>query len=269
MSSASVPDKMMMGATMSAGCWDLDLATGMLALCPQSRAMFGLSPESTDRLTESDWESRFHPQDLVAVRNALTAGLVHQIPYAVRFRTIHPGGTMQVVLGVGRPIGYDSKSVHFVGWNFDVVSTSEMAADWISAHPEALSAEHRSSVPPEGVQPEETSSNELPSEALLDRAESVLRVRRARERLFCRAMIGEPAFDLLLCLYVRSGQKETSLTSLARPAGIPNSSAVRWIRYLADKGLVELTESRSDRRKTCVQLTPSGRAAMDEFLAVR
>jgi DNA-binding MarR family transcriptional regulator len=84
-----------------------------------------------------------------------------------------------------------------------------------------------------------------------------------------RAAIGEPAFDLLLRLYVRSGQNETSLSSLARPAAIPWSSAMRWIRYLADKGLVECTESRSDRRATSVQLTPSGRAMMDEFLSVR
>jgi DNA-binding MarR family transcriptional regulator len=82
-------------------------------------------------------------------------------------------------------------------------------------------------------------------------------------------MIGEPAFDLLLCLYVRSGQKESSLTSLLRRAGIPHSSAMRWIRYLADKGFVELKDSMSDRRAICVELTAFGRTVMDEFLAVR
>jgi DNA-binding MarR family transcriptional regulator len=119
-----------------------------------------------------------------------------------------------------------------------------------------------------GVDPKETPSNQLSPEALLERAQSMLRVRRAREQLFCRSMFGEPAFDLLLCLYARSGKQETSLTSLARTAGIPNSSAMRWIRYLADKRLVELTNSSLDRRAICVQLTPPGRAVMDEFLAV-
>lgn len=60
-------------------------------------------------------------------------------------------------------------------------------------------------------------------------------------------MIGEAAFDLLLCLYVCSGQRETSLTGLAKPAGIPYSSAMRWSAYLADKGLVERSESETDR----------------------
>jgi DNA-binding MarR family transcriptional regulator len=258
-----------MNSTIPAGCWDLDLATGMLALCRKSRAMFGLRPDSAGRLTESEWASRLHPDDLAAVRQALRACLVHQTPYAERFRTIHPDGSIRVVLGIGRPLESGGESGRFVGWNFDVATTGEIAADWISAHPEAFSAEHLLSVLPSTVQSEETTLSELSPEALLERAESILRVRRARERLLGRAVMGEPAFDLLLCLYVRSGQKETSLTSLARPAGIPYSSAVRWIRYLADKGLVERTESRSDRRATCVQLTPSGRAALDELLTLR
>lgn len=257
----------MVSSAVPAGCWDLDLATGMLALCPRSRIMFGLSAESTDRLTESEWESRFHPDDLPAVRRALTASLVHRAPYAERFRTIHPDGSIQVVLGIGRPLVSGGKFARFVGWNFDVAATGEMAADWISAHPEALGAERRVAVRP--AQTQAASAADPPSPALLERAESILRVRRARERLLGRAVIGEPAFDLLLCLYLQSGQKGSSVSSLARPAGIAYSSAMRWIRYLADKGLVERTDSRSDRRAICVQLTPSGRAVLDELFSLR
>jgi DNA-binding MarR family transcriptional regulator len=231
--------------------------------------MFGLSPASAERLTESEWSNRFHPEDLIAVREALTAGLVNGTPYAVRFRTIHPSGTIQVVLGVGRPLKQADDNAHFVGWNFDVASTGETAAEWISAHPDALSAEHLVSVLPSNVQLENASSNALPSEALFERAESILRVRRARERLFCRAMLGEPAFELLLCLYVQAGQKGISLASLTKPTSIPYSSAIRWIRYLTDKGFVECAESRSDRRATTIQLTASGRAVMDKFLSLQ
>lgn len=259
----------MMNSTIAAGCWDLDLATGKLALCPKSRTMFGLSPDASDLLTESEWTSRFHPDDLAPVREALTAGLVHRTPYAVRFRTIHPDGTVKVVVGIGRPLDHGGKHAHFVGWNFDVAATGEMAADWISAHPEALSSEHLFWVPVSSRQPQETPSNETSSKMLLERAQSIARVRAAREKMLGRAAIGEPAFDLLLRLYGRSGQQETSLTSLARLAAIPYSSATRWIRYLADKGLVECSESKSDRRATCVQLTPSGCTMMDEFLSVR
>ena len=267
MSLSSVSDQPMMAAAVPAGCWDLDLATGMLALCSRSRMMFGLSPDCTDRLMESEWSSRFHPEDLGAVREALTAGLVNGTPYAVRFRTIHPDGTIRVVLGIGRPLEQANDNVHFAGWNFDVESTGETAADWILAHPGPLSA--KLSVLPSRAQPENASSSHLLSEALFKRAESILRVRRARERLFCRAMLGEPAFELLLCLYVQSGQMGVSLTSLTRPTNIPYSSAIRWIRYLAGKGFVECAESRSDRRATTIRLTPSGRAVMEEFLSLQ
>jgi DNA-binding MarR family transcriptional regulator len=254
-------------SSMPAGCWDLDLSTGMLALCSHSRIMFGLGPDSPDRLTESEWESRFHAEDLAPVREALSASLIHRAPYAVRFRTIHPDGSVREVLGVGRPLEYGARDTRFVGWNFDVRSTGDLAADWISAHPEALSAGHRFSMLPATGQSQEPFAGT--SSELLDRAQSILRVRRARERLLGRAVIGEPVFDLLLSLYVRSGQAETSLTSLARPAGVPYSTALRWTCYLADKGLLERTESRTDRRVTCVRLTAYGRAVMDELLSLR
>lgn len=234
-----------------------------------SRAMFGLGPDSPDLLIESEWTSRFHPDDLRNVRDALNASLVQGAPYAQRFRTIHPDGSVHLVLGIGRPIESGGGSCRFVGWNFDVVSTGEMAAEWISAHPESVGAEHLFSLLPSTAQGQHPSAGKYPPEALLERAESILRVRRARERLFSRAMCGEPAFDLLLCLYLRSGEKEISLTSLARPSGIPYSSAMRWIRYLVGKGYVQRTESKSDRRVTCVQLTTAGRDMMDEFLSIR
>ena len=259
----------MMSSTMPAGCWDLDLASGALKLCPHSRRMFGLSPHSRELLTENEWTERFHPDDLAVVRQALTACLLHRSPYAERFRTIHPDGNVQMVLGVGWPLGHDGKHGRFVGLNFDLTSAGELAYQWISAHPDAFSGEHRFAIVAGEADRSQALPEGVPTTALLERAQYILRVRRSRERLIGKAIIGEPAFDLLLCLYVRSGQRETSLTSLAKPAGIPYSSAMRWIAYLADKGLVERIESESDRRATSIQLTPSGRAVMDELLSIR
>ena len=259
----------MMNSTVPAGCWDLDLGTGVLALCPRSRKMFGLSPQSTDRLTESQWASRFHPDDLEPVRRALIASVEHRVPYSERFRIVHADGSTQFVLGIGRPVESGGNHARFVGWNFDVVATGEMAVDWIAAHPEVLGDELPVPVQPSTENTEVPAVTQPPSEALLERAASILRVRRARERLLGRGVMGEPAFDLLLFLYVQSGQKGASVTSLAGPAGIPYSSAMRWLRYLADKGIVERTDSKADRRAVCVQLTPSGRAILDELFSLR
>ncbi|HEV2595391.1 MAG TPA: PAS domain-containing protein [Sphingomicrobium sp.] len=258
----------LLSSAVSAGRWDLDLATGTLNLCRQSRKMFGLDPDSRESLTESAWVERLHPDDLPVVRHAMTECLVHQRPYAERFRTIHPDGSIHVVFGVGRPLDDVGERRRFVGWNFDPVSTADLAREWISARPEVLGGEHLFSIVSSAL-PREISSDGTPPEELLERAQYILQVRRSRERLLGRAMNGEPAFDLLLYLYVHSGQWETSLASLAKPAGIPYSSAMRWIAYLVGKGLVARSASESDRRASSVHLTSAGRAVMDALLAIR
>jgi DNA-binding MarR family transcriptional regulator len=259
----------MMSSTMPAGCWDLDLATGMLNLCGYSRRMFGLSPDCSDLLTESEWVDRLHPDDLTAVRQALTACLVNRAPYAQRFRTIHPDGSVQDVLGVGRPVEDRGEHGRFVGWNVDLVSAGDVAGEWILSHPEALGGEHPASVqsvpPPTLEQPADAMS----PQALVERAQAILRVRQSRDRLLGRAMIGEPAYDLLLALYLTPDTEVTSLASLAKSAAVPYSSAGRWIAYLVDKGFVSRRQSSSDRRVTSVHLTRAGRAVLDEFLAIR
>ena len=253
---------------MLAGCWDLDLATGILSLCPHSQKMFGLSADSTGILTEKEWVDRVHPEDLPIILRALNECLVHETPYAERFRTIHSDGSVQFVLGVGRPLGERHENCRFVGWNFDLEATGRLAGEWISRHPDALKGGHLFSI----VQPNSEAgwlSEIMPPQPFVERARTILRIRRSRERLLGRAMIGEPAFDLFLMLYVRSQEGEISLSSLAKSAGVPYSSAVRWITYLIDKGYVSRRGSKSDRRASLVHLTQAGRAVLDEFLAIQ
>jgi predicted transcriptional regulator len=259
----------MVGPTMPAGCWELDIESGTLHLCPHSRRMFGLGPDSSGTLTEAEWTDRLHPADLASIRQALAACIERRTPYAERFRTIAADGSVQFVFGIGRPVAGDGSSARFVGWNFDVVSAGEFARAWIPAHPEAMAREHLFSIQGPAEIADGDSPDGPPPEPLLERAEWILRVRRAREGLFGRAMMGEPAFDLLLCLSLRSAEVETSLTSLAKPAGIPYSSAMRWIDYLAGKGFVARSKSNRDRRALSVHLTVAGRAVMDELLAIR
>ena len=105
---------------------------------------------------------------------------------------------------------------------------------------------------------------------LLERAEAIMRICQARERLMGRAMLGEPAFDLFLALYILSAKQGTvSITGLAQAAGIPSASAWRWLAYLVGKGFVSRCPSAVDRRIVSVRLTESGRAIFNEFLALR
>jgi DNA-binding MarR family transcriptional regulator len=259
----------MMGTAMPAGCWDLDLATGDLKLCPHSRSLFGLGPKAAEVLRESEWIERLHPDDLAVVREAMRACITHQRPYAERFRTIHPDGTVQPVFGIGRPINDEAGRARFLGWNFDPVAAGEQAMRWIAEYPQVMRAENLFSISSAAHLGDEEPQGSIHEDARLERAQSILRVRRSRERVLGRAMLGEPAFDLLLCLYVREEQRDKSLASLAHTAGIPYSSAMRWISYLEDKALVEREQLGRNRRSTPVRLTLAGRAAVDELLSIR
>ena len=143
--------------------------------------------------------------------------------------------------------------------------TGELAADWISAHPEALSTKHFFSVLQVGKQPHEASSNELPPEALLEQG----RIDPARTQ-GPRATAGPRGNGRARLrsspLPVHADPAEGDLAGQPRAVGwYPFSFAVRWMRYLADRGLVERTKSKTDRRVICLQLTPSGRAVLDKL----
>lgn len=251
----------MMSSTVAAGRWELDIGTGILNLCRRSRKMFGLPPHVAEPMREEEWVPRIHSDDLAVVRRALHASLVDGTIYAERFRAIRPDGSVREIFGVGRPVGDLAHRGRFVGWNVDVVSSAHLAGDWTC---EGGHASHGTNLRGDG------SDARSEPERLLERAEEIRRVRRARGRLLGQAMLGEPAFDLLLAMYVLSAKQEiVSLNSLAKAAGVPGTSAWRWLAYLVDKGFVTRCQSVTDRRAVSARLTDRGRAVFNEILAIR
>lgn len=98
-------------------------------------------------------------------------------------------------------------------------------------------------------------------------AEFALRVRQIRSQTFAPAMFGEPAWDLLLALYMLDTGGDVSVSNLARTAGTPMSTAVRWIDYLVEKQLVERRRSGEDRRVSWVALSLRGRQALECYFS--
>jgi DNA-binding MarR family transcriptional regulator len=259
--------------SIAAGQWELDIGTGILSLCPRSRKMFGLPPHVAEPIREEDWVPRVHSDDLPGIRQSLHASLVDRKIYAERFRAIRPDGSIREIFGVGRTLGDTADRCRFVGWNVDVVSSAHVAGE-LSWAPEGTI--FCSEAHPSGPEQTETAIAEkgpgalLDSDRLLHKAEAILHLRRAGDRLLGRAMFKEPAFNLFLALYVLSAKQATvSLSSLAKAAGVPGTSACRWVAYLVDKGFVMRSQSITDRRAVSVCLTDSGRAVFNEFLAIR
>lgn len=94
--------------------------------------------------------------------------------------------------------------------------------------------------------------------------------RRRRDALFHPGIFAEPAWDMLLDLYVQEHMKRpVSIHSLCIAAAVPPTTALRWIGRLVDCGLMTREPSRRDHRVVHVALTATGRNEMEQYLRSR
>jgi len=102
--------------------------------------------------------------------------------------------------------------------------------------------------------------------ALLARAREEFGNRRRRTSIFDRSMFGEPAWDMLLALYILdvSGQRQTTGT-LMHFSGAPVTTARRWLDYLVENGFAQRAHHPTDQRILFVSLTAKGRGALDLY----
>ena len=121
------------------------------------------------------------------------------------------------------------------------------------------------------------SEHELPRRApselssrneLVSRARAALHGRRLRTRHFNRAMFAEPAWDILLLLYVAdSSEGRQTIGQLAELVGTPLTTVLRWVGYLEKEDLLERQDHPTDRRIVFIRLTDKGRNSLDSYLA--
>jgi len=91
----------------------------------------------------------------------------------------------------------------------------------------------------------------------LELAESMLASRRLREDLFGAEMFADPAWDMLLHLFVNGERGQAVPVSyLCAASAVPQSTALRWIETLANAGFVDRRPDSKDGRRIPVILTP-------------
>lgn len=103
----------------------------------------------------------------------------------------------------------------------------------------------------------------------LERAEWLYSSRRRRNRHFpgSEAIFAEPAFDLLLSLFIHGERgRPVSVSSAALAAAVRPTSALRWIATLIDMGLVERGGDPDGPHGSNVRLSAAGRAAVVSYL---
>jgi DNA-binding MarR family transcriptional regulator len=90
----------------------------------------------------------------------------------------------------------------------------------------------------------------------LGMAEGILKSRRLREDLFGAEMFADPAWDMLLHLFVSGeGGRKVPVSCLCAASAVPQSTALRWIDTLANAGLLDKRLDTKDGRRIFVALT--------------
>jgi DNA-binding MarR family transcriptional regulator len=103
---------------------------------------------------------------------------------------------------------------------------------------------------------------------LVNVARKIFENRRQRKLHFNPAMFGEPAWDMLLGLYVSDDAgAATSIADLKKFSGTPATTSLRWLSYLEKEKLVSREEHPWDRRATILRVTEKGCKALEAYLA--
>ena len=104
---------------------------------------------------------------------------------------------------------------------------------------------------------------------MVNRARKYLKARRRRETLFPADLFGEPAWDILLSLYVAQAERRpVSISSACIAAAVPSTTALRWIGKLEASGLVVRRPDSQDHRFTWLTLTPGVSERVEQWLEV-
>lgn len=99
------------------------------------------------------------------------------------------------------------------------------------------------------------------------RAREIYDDRRRRSALFGPQMFGEPAWEMLLILYLEEGGERLTQARLAELSGTSRSGAFRWISFLEGRGFIEREAHPTDKRHLFVQLSQTGRDRLELFLS--
>lgn len=99
-------------------------------------------------------------------------------------------------------------------------------------------------------------------------ATQILRSRREREAIFGPGIFADPAWDILLELYVAHlANRKTTLPRLCEAVPVRPTSALRWTRRLEERGWITRTPVRGRRPRVLLDLTDNGVRAINIYLA--
>ena len=95
---------------------------------------------------------------------------------------------------------------------------------------------------------------------------AVLAARRRRRHFFDPQLFADPAWDILLEVYANEmAQTRISVSKLCYAAGVPATTALRWVNKLEKDGLLRRKDDPFDSRRSWIELTDAGSGAMRAY----
>ncbi len=92
--------------------------------------------------------------------------------------------------------------------------------------------------------------------------------RELRKSCINDAFFGEPAWDMLLYLFIKACEDRRAYkTAVTSASGVPHSTALRYLELLERDGIVRVELAEGDKRVQLVSLTPKGSSAMADYLS--
>jgi DNA-binding MarR family transcriptional regulator len=100
-------------------------------------------------------------------------------------------------------------------------------------------------------------------------AKALLATRRAREKIMDSQLFGDPAWDILLDVYVQESEgRRLSITDACHAACVPATTGLRWTKALTEAGLLSRVSDWRDSRRSFLLLTDEARTRLEMCLDV-
>ncbi len=112
-----------------AGVWERDVRSGRIVWSPENYELYGME-QNREGLTYRDWERCVYPEDIVAVKQAVSDTIDQCTPeFRAEFRVQHPRKGTRWLMSIGRvQCSPEGSATRLSGINLDITELKEMEA---------------------------------------------------------------------------------------------------------------------------------------------
>lgn len=102
---------------------------------------------------------------------------------------------------------------------------------------------------------------------LIHLAKGLYKSRRRRENYFSFDIFGEPAWDMLIDMYIqKAGGKKVAVSDACIASSVPPTTGLRWITILEHQNLIVRIQDENDKRRVFLELSDQAYQKIERLL---